>query len=154
MAKYEGIGEFGKLLAEAINSDSRSLTTISRYLGIESKSIIGHIRHKHRPNFYTAQIYAIYLDRPLSELRKMIERDYRSEETNASGFSDTIRNFMMEHDLTSQDLAEKVGVSYYTVRKWLQGQKISNQSYIKCMRFFLDLEGVDYCSDTKLKEII
>lgn len=154
MAKYEGIGEFGTLLAEAINSDSRSLTYISKQLGIDSKCILGHIRHNHRPNFYTAQIYAIYLDRPLSELRKMIDRDYRSEETNASGFSDTIRNFMMEHDLTSQDLAEKIGVSYYTVRRWLQGQKLSNQSYIKCMRFFLDLEGIDYSSNTKLKEII
>lgn len=154
MAKYEGVGEFGTLLAETINADPRSLTDISKHLGIDSKCILGHIRHNHRPNFYTAQIYAIYLNKPLSELRKMIDRDYRSEETNASGFSDAILNFMMEHDLTSQDLAEKVGVSYYTVRRWLQGQKLSNQSYIKCMRFFLDLEGVDYCSDTKLKEII
>lgn len=154
MAKYEGVGEFGTLLAEAINVDSRSLTDISKHLGIESKSILGHIRHEHRPNFYTAQIYAIYLDKPLSELRKMIDRDYRSEKTNASGFSDTIRNFMMEHDLTTKDLAEKVGVSYYTVRKWLQGRKLSNQSYIKCMRFFLDLEGIDCDSNTKLKEII
>lgn len=154
MAKYEGIGEFGKLLAEAINSDSRSLTTISRYLGIESKSIIGHIRHKHRPNFYTAQIYAIYLDRPLSELRKMIERDYRKESVGLDSFSEIIRWLMLEHDLTSQDLAEKIDVSHNTVIKWLQGRTPSNQSYIRCMRFFLNLERIDCNSNTKLKEII
>lgn len=154
MAKYEGIGEFGKLLADTVNSDPRSLKAISQHLGIEPKNILGHIRHEHKPNFYTAQIYAIYLNRPLSELRKMIDEDYRKERVRIGEFSEALFDLMIKHDLTSKILAEKIGVSHNTVRNWFRGRKISNRSCIKCMRFFLDLEGIDYDFNTKLKEII
>lgn len=155
MDKYTGVGEFGTLLANAINADPRSLKTISRHLGIEPKTIISHIYQKHKPNFYTVEIYVIYLDRPLKELRAMIDRDYNEDSTNNSEFSTLLYDAMMNNDLTIIDLSEKIGVSYNTVRGWLKGQKISNSSYIKCIQFFLDFEGnTDYKSNTKLKEII
>lgn len=155
MAKYEGVGEFGRLLADAINSDSHSLTEIAKHLGIWSKTILGHIRHKHKPQFYTIQIYSIYLDKSPSDLIKMIDLDYDKKLPDSNDFSRILYNAMVSHGLSSQDLSERIGVSHNSVLKWLRGQNPSSRSYIKCMQFFLDLEGnTDYKSETKLKEIL
>lgn len=155
MAKYEGVGEFGRLLADTINADPRSLTEIAKHLGIESKTILGHIRHEHKPQFYTVQIYSIYLEKSPSDLIKTIDRDYGKKLIDPDDFSSILYNAMTKHNLSSQDLSEQIGVSYSSIFKWLRGQKPSKQSYIKCIRLFLDLEkNTDYKSDTKLKEII
>lgn len=155
MAKYEGIGEFGRLLADTINADPRSLTDIAKHLGIESKTILSHIYCKHKPQFYTVQIYSIYLDKSPSDLIKMINQDYDKKLSDPNDFSRILYNAMVDHNLSSQDLSERIDVSHSVVLRWLRGQNPSNRSYIKCMQFFLDLDGdIDYKSDTKLKEII
>lgn len=76
------------------------------------------------------------------------------EKEKNNSFSNILYDFMISHNLTNRTLAEQIGVSCNTIRNWLRGRKISNQSYIKCMRFFLDFEEIDYDSNTKLKEII
>lgn len=142
MAKYEGVGEFGKLLAGAINSDPRSLTDIAKYLGITEKAIRSHISGLREPRFVTIQIYSIYLNKATSELREMVYRDFKHKNIQDSTFSGELLDFLIRNDLDTQSLSEEIGVSVYSVRKWINGHHPSTNNYVKFIRFAVSYESL------------
>lgn len=149
MGDYVGVGEFGTLLANAINQDPRSISTISRNVWIDQKSIRDHIKKIHRPNLASLQIYSSYLDIPVRILREMVARDWGID-CPTDGFAKDLLDILYRHNYTIKALSEEIGVSAKTIRSWFNGKKLSNRNYIKLMSHISKLEGLSESSTDRL----
>lgn len=152
MINFEPVGEFGNWLAEALRENEKSITSATSSMGLDSGTIYNHLKKRMMPTSKTLIIYSKHFGKPVSDLKKMVCRDWNARLSNVDRFNvfklyDLARGdfgrLLTEHVMTCElsitDFAKALGIDRATVSKHIQMKNRPTFSVIKIYSDYLGM---------------
>ena len=80
-------------------------------------------------------------------MRIIIGRERGCSMDNHSIFADNLNKYMAEYGKTRRDLAEALGVSYYTITDWVKGKKYPRMDKVEMLANYFGILKSDLIED-------
>lgn len=152
MIDFEPVGEFGNWLAEALRENEKSITSAASRMGLDTGTIYNHLKKRMLPTPNTLIIYSKHFGRPVSDLVKMISKDWHVKLSQIDRFNifklyDFVHGdfgrLLAEHIMTCEfsitDVANSLGIDRATISKHIQMKNRPTFSVIKIYSDYLGM---------------